>query len=472
MIPLWASAIFPVQSTCGWAFTFDGAPWVAHRVWAKPVEPFNGGSCASRFAMKPLSFMTCRALPTIATPALSWPRYSRRLRPSSRIGRASRRPAYPTIPHIYRTTAPEGIVPRSFAPDPTRARSFTTVPAAALTPFAISTSSPMSAPICGTECHAPSMFTSPSPEAARKPARATTPDPHGRFDCPRAALGGRLQGRRVEAEQVPGVQRVDPRAFRGNRRDRGALREHRDGAREIVLAFLREPFDLVEDPGVEDVGPGVDEVRDDLGRLLRDRHEHFAAGRDDAITLRPFALRDEHRGFRRRGEEVFDEPPVDHVAPVEDDERVLEVSAGFPDCMGGSELFRLCDVSNVGPERLPVLEVRLDPLPPIPDNEDQVAHAVLGEGLHDVLQEGAVPHGDHDFRDRRGEGTHPGAFPRGEDDSLHARCTCRGLRRAPHPRCDVYIPCGPSCPPDSIGPRGERTSRRSDITRPEVRQVL
>src|SRR5207245_10682330 len=82
-----------------------------------------------------------------------------------------------TIPHIYRTTAPAGIVPRSFAPDSTRARSFTTVPAAAFTPFAISTSSPMSAPICGTECHVPSMFTSPGPEAAKKPARATTPDP-------------------------------------------------------------------------------------------------------------------------------------------------------------------------------------------------------------------------------------------------------------------------------------------------------
>src|SRR3989475_783782 len=403
--------------------------------------------------MKPLSFMTCRALPTIATPALSYPRYSRRLRPSSRIGRASRRPAYPTIPHIYRTTAPEGIVPRSFAPDPTRARSFTTVPAAALTPFAISTSSPMSAPICGTECHAPSMFTSPSPEAARKPARATTPDPI--TDSWTTLAGPRItSSMRIEFATVV---RAPMRTF---------------FPRLAGLASPREPFDLVEDPGVEDVGPGVDEVRDDLGRLLRDRHELFAADRDDAITLGSFALGDEHRGFRRRGEEVFDEPLVDHVAPVEDDERVLEVSAGFPYCMGGPELFRLCDVSDVGHERLPVLEVRLDPLPPIPDNEDQVAHPVVGEGLHDVFQEGAVPHGDHDLRDGCGEGTHPGAFPRGEDDSLHARCTCRGLRRAPHPRCDVYIPCGPSCPPDSIGPREERTSRRSDITRPEVRQVL
>src|SRR5213592_4006948 len=120
MIPLWASAILPVQSTCGWAFTFDGGPWVAHRVCANPVDPFIAGSWASRFAMNPLSFMTCRPLPMIATPALSYPRYSSRLRPSNRMGNAFRRPAYPTIPHIYRTTAPAGIVPRSRAPGSTR----------------------------------------------------------------------------------------------------------------------------------------------------------------------------------------------------------------------------------------------------------------------------------------------------------------------------------------------------------------
>src|SRR3990170_4313043 len=120
MIPLCARAILPVQSRWGCAFTFDGAPCVAHRVWANPVEPSREGSCASRFAMNPLSFTTWRLLPTIATPALSYPRYSRRFRPSKRIGRAFRRPAYPTIPHIYRTTA------RADTPDP-RTESCTTL---------------------------------------------------------------------------------------------------------------------------------------------------------------------------------------------------------------------------------------------------------------------------------------------------------------------------------------------------------
>src|SRR3989475_9221634 len=45
--------------------------------------------------------------------------------------------------------------------------------------------------------------------------------------------------------------------------------------------------------------------------------------------------------------------------------------------------------------------------------------------LEDVLQEGAIPQGDHDLRDRRGERTHPGALSRGADDGLQARGTCR-----------------------------------------------
>src|SRR5437899_8268219 len=143
------------------------------------------------------------------------------------------------------------------------------------------------------------------------------------------------------------------------------------------------------------------------------------------VALGPLALRDEHGRFRGGGEEVLDETRVDHVAAIEDDERILEMPAGFPDRVGRSELFRLRDVGDVGSERLPVLEVRLDALPTVSDDEDEVPHAVLGEGLDDVLQEGPVPHGDQDLRDRGGEGTHPGALARGEDDGLHARCTCR-----------------------------------------------
>ena len=37
MIPLWMTVMLPVQSWCGWAFRSFGRPWVAQRVWARPI---------------------------------------------------------------------------------------------------------------------------------------------------------------------------------------------------------------------------------------------------------------------------------------------------------------------------------------------------------------------------------------------------------------------------------------------------
>ena len=37
MIPLWMTVMSPVQSTWGWALRSFGRPWVAQRVWARPI---------------------------------------------------------------------------------------------------------------------------------------------------------------------------------------------------------------------------------------------------------------------------------------------------------------------------------------------------------------------------------------------------------------------------------------------------
>ena len=42
MIPLWTTAILPVASRCGWALRSVGRPWVAQRVWPRPVLPGEG----------------------------------------------------------------------------------------------------------------------------------------------------------------------------------------------------------------------------------------------------------------------------------------------------------------------------------------------------------------------------------------------------------------------------------------------
>ena len=40
MMPLWMTLIDP--TLCGWAFSSDGRPWVAQRVWPMPIVPGAG----------------------------------------------------------------------------------------------------------------------------------------------------------------------------------------------------------------------------------------------------------------------------------------------------------------------------------------------------------------------------------------------------------------------------------------------
>src|SRR5918994_7313070 len=106
MIPLWITATRPEQSRWGWAFRSVGCPWVAHLVCPIPLAPLStvsdpsARSSASSFP----AFRTTWTSPpsSTATPAESYPRYSSRRSPSSRIGSACWFPAYPTIPHMRR----------------------------------------------------------------------------------------------------------------------------------------------------------------------------------------------------------------------------------------------------------------------------------------------------------------------------------------------------------------------------------
>ena len=104
MMPLWTRAMSRAGETCGCAFAWFGTPCVAQRVCAIPHEPSGKRpfSASSSFAIFPGRFSTASPPPasTTASPAESYPRYSSRLRPSSRIGPARRGPTYPMIPHI------------------------------------------------------------------------------------------------------------------------------------------------------------------------------------------------------------------------------------------------------------------------------------------------------------------------------------------------------------------------------------
>src|SRR3954451_23293291 len=103
MMPLWMSARRRRASTMGWALRSVGGPWVARRGWPRGWRPLTG--CFSSFSFRrssfPLALRVCSSPSrTATTPAESYPRYSRRRRPSISRGTTSRCPTYPTIPHI------------------------------------------------------------------------------------------------------------------------------------------------------------------------------------------------------------------------------------------------------------------------------------------------------------------------------------------------------------------------------------
>lgn len=108
-MPLWTTATDRVFSSgaskWGWAFSREGLPWVAHRVWA--IATSRGSGCSrkavSRDWILPASFQEWilpASLGMPARPAESYPRYSRSLSPLRHTCAGLRGPMYPKMPHM------------------------------------------------------------------------------------------------------------------------------------------------------------------------------------------------------------------------------------------------------------------------------------------------------------------------------------------------------------------------------------
>lgn len=93
MMPLWMIATLPSRLACGCAFTSLGTPFVAQRVW--PIATVASGSgrasmSSTRFDRRPAFLRTAtRSMPgaVSATPAESYPRYSKRSNPCKHTSR-------------------------------------------------------------------------------------------------------------------------------------------------------------------------------------------------------------------------------------------------------------------------------------------------------------------------------------------------------------------------------------------------
>src|SRR5439155_20685476 len=122
--------------------------------------------------------------------------------------------------------------------------------------------------------------------------------------------------------------------------------------------------------------------------------DEFAFIGGNAVGSWSLALRDQDHVLSAAPEEVLDKPNVEQIAQVQDEERSVQVGPGLGDRVGGAELLRLGHVRDAGVERLAVLEMGLDPFAPIPDDDDEISHPVLDEGMYGRLEERSVPDGD------------------------------------------------------------------------------
>src|SRR6478736_8007637 len=103
-MPLCTIAISPELDMCGWAFVSFTLPCVAHLVCPIPILPGNVCKFDLLFTWStlPTPFLTRIWLSAnVATPTLSYPLYSIRFNPLTRIFDAEISPRYPMMEHIF-----------------------------------------------------------------------------------------------------------------------------------------------------------------------------------------------------------------------------------------------------------------------------------------------------------------------------------------------------------------------------------
>src|SRR6056297_177399 len=105
MMPLWTTATSSVWLVCGWAFSSVGGPCVLQRVWPMPTFPFGTLPTSASFSSDTWPERLYTEMPDpfwTATPAESYPRYSRFSSPETSFLMASPSPTRAMIPHILR----------------------------------------------------------------------------------------------------------------------------------------------------------------------------------------------------------------------------------------------------------------------------------------------------------------------------------------------------------------------------------
>src|SRR3989304_5624541 len=241
---------------------------------------------------------------------------------------------------------PFGIVPRSRAFPPTRARAPTIAPGSTTTPLSRTVSSPISPPTDSPPGPSPppppdrdgALDVAPAPEDRAVPDRHLPADRDPGLDRPRLHGVDGLQDLRVQPEEVPRVQGVLPHPLRADRPHGLRGGQRLDRAREVVLPLPRERLNRGEDGLVERVRARVDQVPDRLPGLLDDLRDAVLGEKDDAVLRGVLALRDQDGRAVAALDQVRDRVVVEQVRPVQDEELPLDLRAGLGERVARAEV--------------------------------------------------------------------------------------------------------------------------------------
>ena len=149
----------------------------------------------------------------------------------------------------------------------------------------------------------------------------------------------------------------------------------------------------------------VEKVDRPLGHVLARRHG------DEAGKL-PLAKALDHGRVRFRAHE--------DVAVGQQERVVADEALGQFRRLAGAVLHLLPRVADREAKRRAVTEMLLDDLGFPAGDEAELAHALRGNAADDVLEDRLALDRQHRLGQLVGERAHSGAFPGGEDDSLHA----------------------------------------------------
>ena len=183
--------------------------------------------------------------------------------------------------------------------------------------------------------------------------------------------------------------------------------------------------DELHHSGLEEIGPGVDGIGDDLvpGRLFQEALDPAVLGRLHEAVERGVLDPGEREGrfgavFAVKLQEGGDVQGVEDVS-VEDQEGVVQALGGVADGPAGAQGLFFVDVAQLHAQAAPISEGVFEIGRTVGGAEADFPYAVAAQDLELILKEGAVDHRQERLGGVAGQGAQARPFSSDEDHRFH-----------------------------------------------------